>query len=80
MILNHKIPKSPHFNGIYTLLCNFCAKMANIKFNYRFGIDYAPVTLRFSHKQNDTTIDVFINTKYNTKKSYWFNSKNEQHK
>lgn len=60
----------------------YCAtivqKMASIKFIFRSKKNYAPLTLRFSHKENNLTIDIFINTGFNSNRNFWFDSKNKQ--
>ncbi|WP_075341194.1 phage integrase SAM-like domain-containing protein [Tenacibaculum agarivorans] len=52
--------------------------MASIKFIFRSKKNFAPLTLRFSHKENNFKIDIFINTGFNSNREYWFDSKNKQ--
>jgi len=49
--------------------------MASINFIYRSKKDFAPLILRLLHKNE---IDLFINTNYNCKRSFWFDSKNKK--
>lgn len=49
--------------------------MATVKFLYRSTKDYGDITIRLSHLKE---IDLFENTGYKSKRSFWFDSKNNK--
>lgn len=49
--------------------------MATLKFLYRSTKDYGDITIRLSHLSE---IDLFENTGYKSKRSFWFDSKNKK--
>ncbi|MGB0838390.1 MAG: tyrosine-type recombinase/integrase [Flavobacteriaceae bacterium] len=51
--------------------------MASVKFLYRSSKDFAPLTLRLTHKANGQKIDLFANTQYSINKTDWNFKKNE---
>ncbi|MEQ3501220.1 hypothetical protein ABMY20_15805 [Tenacibaculum sp. SSH1-16] len=52
--------------------------MASIKFIFRSIKDFGSLTMRFTHKDKNNKLDIFINTEFKSKRSYWFDSKNKQ--
>ena len=50
-------------------------RMGTIKYLYRSTKDYGDITIRLSHLHE---IDLFANTGYKSKRSFWFDSKNRK--